>query len=154
MQCNWNKSKTSNYISCTSQQIISWRVLSSQIWRRAIRYKFTHISEGSIALNVRIEEHDKQETCKKQVRNFTGLHDVTSQKVTLFIMNAARTSNPTTKCYFKNKFWEELIAYFPWYDIGHIENDASNNSSIVACICYSGNISTEPLPSNNRGIFT
>jgi hypothetical protein len=33
-----------------------------------------------------------------------------------------------------NKFWEEQIAYFPWYDTGHIENDASNNSSIVACL--------------------
>jgi hypothetical protein len=33
-----------------------------------------------------------------------------------------------------NKFWEELIAYFPWYDTGHIENEASNNSSIVACV--------------------
>jgi hypothetical protein len=32
------------------------------------------------------------------------------------------------------KFWEELIAYFPLYDTGHIENDASNNSSIVACV--------------------
>jgi hypothetical protein len=32
------------------------------------------------------------------------------------------------------KFWEELIAYFPIYDTGHIENDASNNSSIVACV--------------------
>jgi hypothetical protein len=32
------------------------------------------------------------------------------------------------------KFWEELIAYFPWYDTGHMENDASNNSSIVACV--------------------
>jgi hypothetical protein len=32
------------------------------------------------------------------------------------------------------KFWEELIAYFPWYDTGHIENDASNNSSVVACV--------------------
>jgi hypothetical protein len=30
--------------------------------------------------------------------------------------------------YYK-KFWEELIAYFPRYDTGHIENDASNNSS-------------------------
>jgi hypothetical protein len=29
------------------------------------------------------------------------------------------------------KFWEELIAYFPWYNTGHIENDASKNSSIV-----------------------
>jgi hypothetical protein len=32
------------------------------------------------------------------------------------------------------KFWEELIAYFPWYDTGHIENDASNNSSLLACV--------------------
>jgi hypothetical protein len=30
------------------------------------------------------------------------------------------------------KFWEELIAYFPSYDTGHIENDASKNVSIVA----------------------
>jgi hypothetical protein len=30
------------------------------------------------------------------------------------------------------KFWEELIAYFPWYDTNRIENDASNNSSISA----------------------
>jgi hypothetical protein len=95
------------------------------------------------------------------------------------------------------KFWEELIAYFPWIDTGHIENDASNNSSIVACVfvtavtllpsrclatmgytlslirnvphwkrrvqelfyccvCirYRGNVSTEPLPRNDRGIFT
>jgi hypothetical protein len=32
------------------------------------------------------------------------------------------------------KFWEELIAYFPSYDTGHIENNASNNSSSVACL--------------------
>jgi hypothetical protein len=31
------------------------------------------------------------------------------------------------------KFCEELIAYFPWYDTGRIEN-VSNNSSIVACV--------------------
>jgi hypothetical protein len=55
--------------------------------------------------------------------------------------------------YIHKKFWEELIAYFPWYDTGHIENDASNNSSIVACICYRGKVSTEPLPSNDWGIF-
>jgi hypothetical protein len=34
---------------------------------------------------------------------------------------------------FNKKFWEELIAHFPCYDTGHIENDVSNNSSIVAC---------------------
>jgi hypothetical protein len=38
------------------------------------------------------------------------------------------------KVYINKKFWEELIAYFPSYDTGHIENDSSNNSSIVACV--------------------
>jgi hypothetical protein len=32
------------------------------------------------------------------------------------------------------KFWEDLNAYFPGYDRGHIENDASNNSSTVPCV--------------------
>jgi hypothetical protein len=32
------------------------------------------------------------------------------------------------------KVWEELIAYFPLYDTGHIENDMSNNSTIVVCV--------------------
>jgi hypothetical protein len=32
------------------------------------------------------------------------------------------------------KLWEELIACFPWYDTGHIKNDASSNYSIVACV--------------------
>jgi hypothetical protein len=32
------------------------------------------------------------------------------------------------------KFWGELIDYFPSYDTGHVENDVSNNSSIVACV--------------------
>jgi hypothetical protein len=50
------------------------------------------------------------------------------------------------------KFWEELIAYFPWYDMGHTEN-VSNNSSIVVCIHYRGKVSTKPLPSNERGDF-
>jgi hypothetical protein len=29
---------------------------------------------------------------------------------------------------------KELIACFPWYDTGHIENDASNNYSVIACV--------------------
>jgi hypothetical protein len=53
------------------------------------------------------------------------------------------------------KFCEELIAYFPWYDTCHIENDASKNSSIVACVfLYRRKVSTEPLPGNDRGNFT
>jgi hypothetical protein len=35
---------------------------------------------------------------------------------------------------YNKKFSEELIAYFPWYDTDRIENDVSNNSSIVACV--------------------
>jgi hypothetical protein len=32
---------------------------------------------------------------------------------------------------YNKKFWEELIAYFPSYDTGHIENDASDNYSLL-----------------------
>jgi hypothetical protein len=32
------------------------------------------------------------------------------------------------------KLWEELMAYIPWYETDRIENDVSNNSSIVACL--------------------
>jgi hypothetical protein len=35
--------------------------------------------------------------------------------------------------FWNKKFWEELIAHFPWYDTGRIGNVA-NNSSIVACV--------------------
>jgi hypothetical protein len=35
---------------------------------------------------------------------------------------------------FNKKFWQELIVYFSRYDTGHIENDASNNYSLVACV--------------------
>jgi hypothetical protein len=47
---------------------------------------------------------------------------------------------------------EVLIVYFPRYDTNRTENDAANNSSIVTSVCFPGNIFTEPLPSNNRGI--
>jgi hypothetical protein len=48
---------------------------------------------------------------------------------TVRVNTATETTEDNNK-----KFWEELIAYFPWYDTGYIENDASNNSSIVACV--------------------
>jgi hypothetical protein len=60
------------------------------------------------------------------------------------IMAAETVSETLCFCNHK-KFWKELIAYFPWYDTGHIENDSSNNV---------GNVSTEPLASNDSGIFT
>jgi hypothetical protein len=45
-----------------------------------------------------------------------------------FYMKLFRVSNVV---HIRNKkFWEELIAYLPWYDTGHIENEASNNSSM------------------------
>jgi hypothetical protein len=53
--------------------------------------------------------------------------------------------------FWNKKYWEELIAYFPWYDKGYIENDASNNSSIVACVFVTA---VTFLPSNDKGIFT
>jgi hypothetical protein len=43
---------------------------------------------------------------------------------------------------------EELIVYFILCVTDHIENESSNNLSIVACIRCSGNIIMESLPSN------
>jgi hypothetical protein len=39
---------------------------------------------------------------------------------------------------------------FLWYDTGRIENDVSNNYSILRIRCR-GNVFTEQLPSNDRG---
>jgi hypothetical protein len=67
------------------------------------------------------------------------------------------------------KFWEELVAYFPSYDSGRIDNDVSNNSSIATCVFVTAVTflpshclatvrgyfyRTKPLPSNDRGIHT
>jgi hypothetical protein len=51
------------------------------------------------------------------------------------------------------KFWEELIAYVPWYDTYFIEDNASNNSSVFClCIHWRGEVFAQPLPSSDRGI--
>jgi hypothetical protein len=52
---------------------------------------------------------------------------------------------------FNKEFWEELIAYFFWYDTNRVENDMSTDSSIVARgILCRGNAFTEPMPSSDR----
>jgi hypothetical protein len=54
-------------------------------------------------------------------------------------------------CWKFKKFWEELIAYFPLYDTDPIENDGSNNSSIVTCVFFSAiGFLRSQLSSNNR----
>jgi hypothetical protein len=62
--------------------------------------------------------------------NFQFINHHVSHHLTLYSLEI-ESAQSTKK---NKKFWEELIAYFPWYDTGHIENDASKNSSIVACV--------------------
>jgi hypothetical protein len=50
------------------------------------------------------------------------------------LREAVRISRWSAAVCASKKFWEQLNAYFPRYDTGHIENDASNNSSIVTCV--------------------
>jgi hypothetical protein len=47
------------------------------------------------------------------------------------------------------------MTYVPWYDTGHTKNDASKQL-FYCCVYirYRGNVSTEPLPSNDSGIHT
>jgi hypothetical protein len=92
-----------------------------------------------------------------QYAQSASIRDFTRHKLVTSWHRAASFNDTASTAYvmrnpMKNKnFWLESIAYFPWYNTSHIENDASNNSSIVACIRYRGNVSTEPLPSNDRG---
>jgi hypothetical protein len=58
------------------------------------------------------------------------LYDQVSSKVSFHWVTSA-----ANRCHINNKmFWEELIPYFPWYSTGHVENDTSISSSIVACV--------------------
>jgi hypothetical protein len=57
------------------------------------------------------------------------------------------------------KFWEELIAYFPLIGHGphrkrHNYGDTHSIHIIFHNIRYRGNVFTEPLPSNDKGIIT
>jgi hypothetical protein len=61
-------------------------------------------------------------------------HTTVSQVMARVYTHKGMTSSTSRFLHNNNKFWEELIAYFPWYDTDHIENDASNNSFIVACV--------------------
>jgi hypothetical protein len=54
-------------------------------------------------------------------------HSAAATPAPLLLLTLAQTLD------LNKKFWEELIAYFPLYDTGHTQNDASN-SSIVACV--------------------
>jgi hypothetical protein len=47
------------------------------------------------------------------------------------------------------------MACFPLYDKGRIENERRAQQFFYSWVCtrYRGNLSTEPLPSNDEGIF-
>jgi hypothetical protein len=78
-----------------------------------------------------------------------------AKEITAAALSQTTNSSASDNQINNKKFWEELIAYFPLYDTGHIENDTfSILFYCCACIRYRGNVSTEPLPSNDRGIFT
>jgi hypothetical protein len=54
---------------------------------------------------------------------------------------------------YKKKFWEELIVYFPSIRHGpHRKRRVKQFFYCCMCICCRGNIFTEPLPSNERGL--
>jgi hypothetical protein len=68
------------------------------------------------------------------LRTVLSVHDYTVLKLPLTGNQQSSDLFTETSSYDMNKkFWEGLIAYFPSYDTGHIENDASHNSSIVTC---------------------
>jgi hypothetical protein len=81
-----------------------WRVLSSGIQRRVVRWKSTDVPEEHVASIFGVEEWTKQETTTKaggqqsllcsilpkRRLTFNGLYGVISQKIELFITTAVR----------------------------------------------------------------
>jgi hypothetical protein len=57
----------------------------------------------------------------------------TASFITKYHFQTASTMMPKIRqnCEKNKKLWEELIAYFLWYDTDRIENDASNNSIVA-----------------------
>jgi hypothetical protein len=76
-------------------------------------------------------------TCTIQVCGVAWRHaDVAADMDGCRLLSGMRSgvTPPKHEIHINKKSWEELIAYFPWYDMGHIENGAPSNSSIVTCV--------------------
>jgi hypothetical protein len=58
---------------------------------------------------------------------FSGLHDLLSQMIEVFITNIVRNSNPTSN----KKFLEELIVYFPFTVI--LVSDMATREKTLVC---------------------
>jgi hypothetical protein len=58
-----------------------------------------------------------------------------------------------SKLFKLKKFWGEIIAYFPFIRHGpHIKRRLQQFFYCCVCIRWRGNVSTEPLSSNDKGI--
>jgi hypothetical protein len=78
-----------------------------------------------------------------------------TEKLLLMILSVHAISlatNALRQDFFQITYNRKLQPTFLWYVTDRMENDASNNYSIVTCIRCRGNVFTEPLPSNNRWI--
>jgi hypothetical protein len=74
-----------------------------------------------------------------------GLHDVISQKTDLFVSVVIHLKSRN------KKFWEELIAYFPFIRHG-AQRKRRVQQLIYWCVCIRcrGNVFTKPLPSSDN----
>jgi hypothetical protein len=62
------------------------------------------------------------------------LHIILQINITVSLERNASDEGTEGRTQRNKKFWEELMIYFPWYDTDRTENDASNNSFIVAYV--------------------
>jgi hypothetical protein len=88
-------------------------------------------------------------SCKQSIimaRNSKWCHD-------FFCVVCLLILCPYTKPLDLNKFWEEVIAHFPliWHG-PYRKRPVQQFSYCCTCISPRGNVFTEPLPSNGRGI--
>jgi hypothetical protein len=95
-----------------------------------IRNLHTHKKSGNSVINWSIITFSKRTLqCQTGYTIFTHIWGARVSELKLWHGSLQARYN------LKKKFSEELIAYFAWYDTGRIENNAANNSYIVACAC-------------------
>jgi hypothetical protein len=95
---------------------VQWRISSSGIWRRIVRWVSTDVSGEHIASIFRVEEKvqkTSEQAGGKRRLKLNGLHGIISQKMILFITTAVKTSNPTEGLIF-SKTSHQMLTWTSW----------------------------------------
>jgi hypothetical protein len=112
---------------CPRQQLRVIRV-STALWWAAPLYLIPEVPDSNLG------QEPGDINCAETLPPLRHDHFLPNPFQCIYIHLCSRLTDTNLKDHINKKFLEERIDYFPRYDTGHIENDALNNSSVVACV--------------------